>query len=415
MAARTAPAATAATAASLTHTATTPGLRHSVWDVAGQPTEVLELPAASEKPDVHLLVVPGNPGAAPYYEPFMLALHRQLGGRAAVSCPSNLGMDCQGLTPRGRVYSLEEQVAHKQALLRERLSGPGRPPVVMLGHSIGAYMCIHALHRLERGSSASSSAEVAALDAVAAREWEHPDAAGASLDGVQRQLEAERQAQARRQQLQQEGQPEAERPGGAAGVDRNGSSDSGGRAGEGASSSGVRSNVVKVIGLYPFLQVDPNCSKQRRLQRITPHHALLGSVAGALLGAFPMPLRRGLVRALTSGMDAHAVDVTARVFATASCVENGLYMGQTEFEALAAPADWWLLRSLGSRFAMFAAPDDAWFKRWKWDALHREVPGVEAHWIEDQTHAFCVSTQQSEELAARIAPIVEAALPQPKL
>lgn len=27
--------------------------------------------------------------------------------------------------------------------------------------------------------------------------------------------------------------------------------------------------------------------------------------------------------------------------------------------------------------------------------MHREVPGVEAHWIEDQTHAFCVSTQQS--------------------
>lgn len=44
----------------------------------------------------------------------MLALHRRLGGRAAVSCPSNLGMDCQGLTPRGRVFSLEEQVAHKQ-------------------------------------------------------------------------------------------------------------------------------------------------------------------------------------------------------------------------------------------------------------------------------------------------------------
>lgn len=102
-------------------------------------------------------------------------------------------------------------------------------------------------------------------------------------------------------------------------------------------------------------------------------------------------------------------------------------------------------------------------QRWKWDAMHREVPGVEAHWIADQTHAFCVSTKQSggglrlklvesgstiqratellcrdgsgpthehvraflermtalflpaEELAARIAPIVEAALPQPKL
>lgn len=58
----------------------------------------------------------------------------------------------------------------------------------------------------------------------------------------------------------------------------------------------------------------------------------------------------------------HAVPLPCAVFATASCVENGLYMGQTEFEALATPADWWLLRTLGSRFAMFAAPDDAWFK-----------------------------------------------------
>ncbi|KAL4431008.1 hypothetical protein ABPG75_006264 [Micractinium tetrahymenae] len=359
-AAAAAPAATATTAATAS-----PELRRSVWDVAGQPTEVLELPAVCEQPDVHLVVVPGNPGAAPYYEPFMLALHRQLGGRCAISCPSNLGMDCRGLTPRGRVYSLEEQTAHKQALLRERYAGPGRPPVVMLGHSIGTYMCIHALHRLERGdSSASSRAEVAALDAVAAREWEHPDAAGASLEGMQRELEAEEQAQARRQQQQQEGQ----------------------------------------------LAMDPDCSKQRRLQRITPYHALLGRLAGGLLGAIPMPLRRGLVRTLSSGMDAHAVDVTAQVFATASCVENGLYMGQTEFEALAAPADWWLLRSLGSRFAMFAAAGDAWFKRWKWEVMHREVPGVEAHWMESQTHAFCVSTQQSEELAAHIAPIVEAAL-----
>ena len=30
--------------------------------------------------------------------------------------------------------------------------------------------------------------------------------------------------------------------------------------------------------------VDPDCTKQRRLQRITPHHALLGRLAGGLLG-----------------------------------------------------------------------------------------------------------------------------------
>ena len=50
------------------------------------------------------------------------------------------------------------------------------------------------------------------------------------------------------------------------------------------------------------------------------------------------------------------------VFTDADCVNNGLYMGRTEFEALAAPADWWLLHQLGPRFALFAAPSDIWFK-----------------------------------------------------
>lgn len=115
-------------------------------------------------------------------------------------------------------------------------------------------MCIHALHRLEHGGSASSRAEVAALDAVAAREWEHPHAAGPSLEGMQRQLEAEEQARACGQQPQQqaEAQPGAggqERPPGAAGVHS-----AGGTGAERVVSSGVCSNVVKVIGLYPFLQ-----------------------------------------------------------------------------------------------------------------------------------------------------------------
>lgn len=45
--------------------------------------------------------------------------------------------DGQGLTPAGRVFSLEEQIEHKAALLRERFVGAGRPPLVILGHSIG--------------------------------------------------------------------------------------------------------------------------------------------------------------------------------------------------------------------------------------------------------------------------------------
>ena len=44
--------------------------------------------------------------------------------------------DAQGLTPRGTVYSLEQQITHKQALLAQHFAVCGRP-VVLLGHSIG--------------------------------------------------------------------------------------------------------------------------------------------------------------------------------------------------------------------------------------------------------------------------------------
>lgn len=50
------------------------------------------------------------------------------------------------------------------------------------------------------------------------------------------------------------------------------------------------------------------------------------------------------------------------VFASRDCVANGLFMGCSEFQLLAAPADWWLLQWLGSRFAVFVAPNDVWFK-----------------------------------------------------
>ena len=64
----------------------------TVWEVAGQRTEVLELQADQPAPAVQLLIIPGNPGAASFYTPFMRSLHAQLRGRAAVSSVSNLGM-----------------------------------------------------------------------------------------------------------------------------------------------------------------------------------------------------------------------------------------------------------------------------------------------------------------------------------
>lgn len=59
------------------------------------------------------------------------------------SCPSHTPMHVHA-----QVWSLDEQVGHKVAFMREHVLLPGRPPCVLLGHSIGMYMAAKALDQV---------------------------------------------------------------------------------------------------------------------------------------------------------------------------------------------------------------------------------------------------------------------------
>jgi len=48
-----------------------------------------------------------------------------------------------------QVWSLDCQIQHKVDFIRQHVLLPGRPPVVLLAHSIGCYMCLHALAQLD--------------------------------------------------------------------------------------------------------------------------------------------------------------------------------------------------------------------------------------------------------------------------
>ena len=303
----------------------------------------------------------------------MHAVHAQLGGRAAVYCASQLGMGTAAAAAAAaacQTFSLEEQIEHKVELLNECFSAPGRP-LVLIGHSIGVYIAIHALHRLEQRRRGQETAAAAA--AVAA----------VKLVGLYPFLT--------------------------------------GRWGVRVLST--RPNPVTVHPLPPappllhprFCRsaVDPECPRQMRLRSLTAHHALLARMAGWVGLLLPLAVRRLVVRWLAPHLAPHAVDTVATsgfgcgrgcergceredgdedrcglacsdvaaaaaasvdhptasppppaaaVFCSRACVANGLYLGRTEFEVLAAPADWALLRALGPRLAMFGAPRDAWCK-----------------------------------------------------
>ncbi|QLQ79877.1 hypothetical protein HG537_0C05250 [Torulaspora globosa] len=86
--------------------------------------------------------IPGNPGLMEYYEDFLMLVHRQRPDWEVLGI-SLAGFNTVGPVEEPRkdgnvVFSLEQQIDHKLEVIRE-FSSPNRPLIIM-GHSVGAYM-----------------------------------------------------------------------------------------------------------------------------------------------------------------------------------------------------------------------------------------------------------------------------------
>jgi len=111
--------------------------------VAGVQTEVVDWPA-KDPLQYSVLIVPGNPGCAHFYLEFAQALRTELGTAAAINIVSHLGHQVNN-NHSGRVFSLQEQIAHKTEFVR----GLGAAaPVFIVGHSIGAHMGLEIMRAL---------------------------------------------------------------------------------------------------------------------------------------------------------------------------------------------------------------------------------------------------------------------------
>jgi pimeloyl-ACP methyl ester carboxylesterase len=116
-----------------------PNFWHVTYDVGRYPTDLLGL-QATRPAQAQVLVVPGNPGCAAFYRKFMQQLHTAFGGAADVMAVSHVGHDGDNIS-KGAVWGLHDQVDHKAQLLQE-LMAPGKPPVIILAHSIGSYIML---------------------------------------------------------------------------------------------------------------------------------------------------------------------------------------------------------------------------------------------------------------------------------
>ncbi|KAI0418403.1 hypothetical protein F5X98DRAFT_118375 [Xylaria grammica] len=119
----------------------------------------------------HVLIffVPGNPGLIGYYTPFLSALRDLLDSNTSLnstnfhihgqSLAGFIDEDHEPFTSRQKPYDLEYQIQHiLKTVSSQRIeSGPkqGQPydHVLLMGHSVGAYIALETWHRVLRDSS----------------------------------------------------------------------------------------------------------------------------------------------------------------------------------------------------------------------------------------------------------------------
>mmetsp|Transcript_16914 Transcript_16914/g.42702 ORF Transcript_16914/g.42702 Transcript_16914/m.42702 type:complete len:421 (-) Transcript_16914:67-1329(-) len=92
---------------------------------------------------VRIVIVPGNPGVCAYYVRTAKMLYERLGGQVSVSAVSMLGFPTDAAD--ARLVSLPEEAVHLASLLHAMHERHPEEEFVLVGHSIGAWMCTEAM------------------------------------------------------------------------------------------------------------------------------------------------------------------------------------------------------------------------------------------------------------------------------
>lgn len=129
--------------------------------VGGLDTDVMSISATSghgkggnskADPALILIVIPGNPGIPDFYAEYMKTVSQASKGIVDVRCVAHLGHTSYGKN-KGRVFNLEEQVAHKVGYVNQVLKDHPTSKIALAGHSVGAYICLRILEALDKKDS----------------------------------------------------------------------------------------------------------------------------------------------------------------------------------------------------------------------------------------------------------------------
>ena len=118
--------------------------KQEILHINGIPTHIYQLgdPSLSSK---SLVIIPGNPGLGGFYIPFAHELYKLFNEKISILIVSQAGHS----PPVKRCFTLNEQIEHKLKSIEQLLPTSENHRLILIGHSIGAYMVLKMLDRLE--------------------------------------------------------------------------------------------------------------------------------------------------------------------------------------------------------------------------------------------------------------------------
>jgi pimeloyl-ACP methyl ester carboxylesterase len=119
-------------------------LKQKIININGISTHIYQLgnPLLSSK---SIVIIPGNPGLGGFYIPFAHELYNLFNENISILIISQAGHS----PPLDHCFTLDEQIEHKLKTIEKLLPIDKNHRLILIGHSIGAYMVLKMLDKLE--------------------------------------------------------------------------------------------------------------------------------------------------------------------------------------------------------------------------------------------------------------------------
>jgi pimeloyl-ACP methyl ester carboxylesterase len=102
---------------------------------------------------LHIIIFPGNPGGASFYTPFADALYsyfstKELSDRIFVSVVGHVSHSIESASSSSKIHSLQDQLRYKITYITDILKSNDSIQVVLIGHSVGAWLALEGASQL---------------------------------------------------------------------------------------------------------------------------------------------------------------------------------------------------------------------------------------------------------------------------